>query len=374
MRALPSGWPVALLLVLMAPVVALAEDVPPLRPYEAPWFEEPPPMPPLPPEYLTEDVDGIRFAYHPSARDRVRGMIEDAEVVRERLSSELGLEVLRSIEVRVAVGGSDFSRVVPTRSPYGTSVVAFAQLHLVVINLHAASALGASDARAVFRRGAALLALDEATQFPAHGARQGPRGLPRWFRVGYALHASEQSLLARSRALWWASMRERLIPLVDLEWHLEEGSDESVAAAQAADFVRYLLERDRAAQLGTMISLIREGQPFEQAMRAAYQHDSDAIELAWREDVARQRAFLPILAGASCLWMVVALAVYVRRRRARRASTTVALETQRAPAPAESEAAPSMDLEADHVQPHAALMVEPEVPKVAHDGRWHTLH
>ena len=59
--------PAAAAILLAAPLRAE-----PLRPYEAPVYAAPPEVPPLPAEYLKHDQAGIRFAYHPSARERAR--------------------------------------------------------------------------------------------------------------------------------------------------------------------------------------------------------------------------------------------------------------------------------------------------------------
>jgi hypothetical protein len=375
-------WPTALLsllLVLSAAGVASAQqagaeatsgkaDAPAagLRPYEAPLLGADVEAPPPPPEYLKHDQDGIRFLYHPSGRERVRALIDMAPAVRAELAAELGDEVLRSVDIRVAVGGADFARVVPEGSPQGSSVLAFAELSLLVLRLDSGAAATASDVIADFRRGMAFLALDEVSRM---------RTVPRWFRIGHAVHFSRQAKMARARSLWWASMQQRVIPLVDLDWYLtDRAAYGTVAAAEASDFVRFLLEPERAAAFPRFMAQLSAEQSFEQALRSAYQVDADGLEAAWRTDVAKHKAFVPILFGGTGVWVLLALGVSLRRRFRKRAEVE--------PAPALKLADVSvLKLKRDKRKRRkerkripTTELPEPEVPKVSHNGRWHTLH
>ena len=334
-----------------------------LRPYEAPLYGVAPALPPLPPEYLQHDADGIRFAYHPSARERVRVLIEEAAGIRDELARDLGADVLRSVDVRVAVEGADLARVVPAYAPQGSGVIAFTELSLIALSLSTGSSSGSQQALASFRRGLAFLALDEAT---------GAQGLPRWFRIGYALNFAGQASLGRARSLWWASMQDQLIPLVDLDWYLSDrAAYSSVAAAQAADFARFLLEGERAEAFPALVGELREGKSFDDALRVSHQVDLHLLELAWREDVARHRAFLPVLLGSTALWLLIVAGVALRRRWPRRRGRherTLKTPQVRIVKIARKQVDPTP------VGVSGAEAEGPDVPKVSHNGRWHTLH
>jgi len=363
------GWLLLLVLVLVTGGAGAAgpASVKTLRPYEAPLLGAEVEVPPLPPEYLTDEVAGIRFAYHPSARDRTRALLEAAPGVRSELVAQLGSAVLESMEVRVAVGSADFGRVVPARSPQGSGVLAFHERSLLVIGLHASGPSSSGDTTLAFRRGMALLALDEVTDGQA---------MPRWFRIGYALHFSGEGRMARARSLWWASMQQRLIPLVDLDWYLfDRASYQSVAAAEAADFIRFLLDGQRAEGMPRLCEEIRAGHSFEQAVRTAYQDDAPGLEQAWREDVARHRAFVPILLGSTALWGLLALGLALRRRWRRHRSEPVEASARAVSEPSKRLALelPRRKRKRDRRVPRTETPA-PDVPKVSHNGRWHTLH
>ena len=192
-------------------------------------------------------------------------------------------------------------------------------------------------------------------------------------RVGFALHFATGSSLERSRALWWASLEKRMLPLADLDHHLEDRGDHgSVAAAQAADFVRFLLEEERSDAWPVLVHASRD-EAFPVAVHSAYQINDRALEREWREDVAKHKAFLPILGAGTGLWVLLALGVQLRRRmRAREDEET----TERNPNEKKSKAAkPKMVRMGKGKRRRPATQIpEPDVPKVSHNGRWHTLH
>ena len=337
--------------LLLATTLAVAK---PLRPYEAPLFDETPVAPALPAEYLKDSYSGIHFAYHPSARERVRALMEECQAIRTELSALVGEPVLTTVDVRVAVGSSDFDRVAPAGAPPGAGAVAVSQARLLVMGLPSRPTT-THEVMAAFRRGMAYLALDEAA---------GLANLPRWVRVGFAVHFSGAREVGRSNALWWAWIEGRLVPMVDLDHHLNTRDDDSAAAAQAADFVAYLLEPNREAGWPAMVRAARD-RSFEEAAIAGYQMSAASLETAWREDVAKHRAFVPVLVGSALLWLALIAGVQWRRRRRSRDEETEEPK----------KAKPKLVRVSKLKRRGPALVVpDPDVPKVSHNGRWHTLH
>ncbi len=347
------------------------------RPYDAPRVETARAhIPPLPPEYLTHDEGWIRLSYHPSARERVRPLIEDADAIRNALAAELGREVLRSVEVRVAAVPAEMARLAPGDVPSYAPALAYGELHLVVMSLSSPISLEPPDLEEVFRHGLAHLALDEAL---------GGASVPRWFAEGYAVHASGEDGGGRVQALAVASLRQRLLGVRELESSFpDEAPQASIAFAEAADLCRFLLHEDRRDSFPVLMERLRAGEPFEQALTAAYAADLGTLEQAWRRDMARRYSFAPVLAACGGLWLLLAGIALVRRRRRRTAAA--ARETRRArrtevlAARARDRARPPRALtigdrlieESDELG--EAILPDPEVPKVEHDGRWHTLH
>ncbi|HHH26960.1 MAG TPA: hypothetical protein ENK57_01235 [Polyangiaceae bacterium] len=361
--ALPR-WVAVFMAICLLPSLASAEP-PPSRPLEAPLLVAPSDVPALPPEYLTDERAGIRFAYHPSARDRVRLLIEEAEPIRAELSELLGQVVLADLDVRVARGSSDFERIVPSGSRRGSAVLAFSQLRLLVMSLRASPSTG-RDVKAAFRRGLAHLALDEVV---------GDHPLPHWFRLGFALHVDGRDSLSRGRALWWASMQRQLIPVVDLDWHLADGEQpDSVAAAEAADYVRFLITGEREGQLPRLLEAVRETERFDEALARAYQSSASALESTWRRDVAKHKGFLPVLLTGTGLWVALGLLAYGRRRLGKRPEAETEEDKRRRRVVVRSVETDKRARRSERSRTPTTELPEPEVPKVSHDGRWHTLH
>lgn len=330
------------------------------RPAEAPLFGEAPELPPLPPEYLSREVEGMTLSFHPLARDRVRALAEEAPELRRRLSEELGHPVLGELTILVAVGPSDVARILPVGVPTGKETLALFEASTLVLALPSAT-VDDAEVMASFRRGMAYLALDEAA---------GPDGLPRWLRTGYALRIAAYGEPERSRALWWASVQERVIPVVDLDYYLEDGALDSVAAAESVDFVRYLSEGGRAEAFAHLMRGRRAGETFELAVAEAYQADLGQLEQAWRLELARHRTFVPVLLGSLGLWGLLAIgAVFLRRRRERAVSEVEEEEPEPMPPRRRRRARRTPRIPVGAVE-----AAETEVPKVSHDGHWHTLH
>src|SRR5262249_18257305 len=152
-----------------------------LRPYDAPRVDPAAKLPEVPAEYLPHDGGWIHFAYHPSARKRVRALIADAPRARAELAATLGAEVLTSVEVRLAALTAEMARLAPVELPSYAPGVALANQNAIILSVTSPLSLEPSDLDEHFRHELAHLALDDA----AHG-----HPLPRWFHEGFATYAA----------------------------------------------------------------------------------------------------------------------------------------------------------------------------------------
>jgi hypothetical protein len=337
-------------------------------------------LPPVPPEYLTQDGGWIQFAYHPSARERVRPLIARANDVRAELSALLGRGLLPHVEVRVAAVPAEMARLAPSELPGYAPAVAISELGLVVMSLSSPLSLEPPDLEALFRHQLAHLALDEAL---GEAGPSSPRraSVPRWFHEGFAVQAGGDHSALRARTMTIASLRQRIAPMSMLEVSFpHEAPEGSVAYAQAADFVRFLLGSERRAALPDLVRRLREGEPFQQALGAAYQSSPEALEAAWRRDVAKHYSFVPVLGAAALLWLVAAAVAVARRvRNQRKERLLEARRSRRDARMATAEKNARESLREQRAKKRARdrldqMPIETEVPKIEHGGRWHTLH
>jgi hypothetical protein len=108
-------------------------------------------LPAVPPEYLHEKTDGFEFDYHPSVRERVRPLVEDAARARAELEAILGRAVLPSVVVRIGESVVDLERVLPESASAGREVTVVGQARLVAFSADADDAV----ATRAFREGLA---------------------------------------------------------------------------------------------------------------------------------------------------------------------------------------------------------------------------
>jgi hypothetical protein len=323
-------------------------------------------LPELPSEYLVHEDDGFRVAYHPGARERVRAVLPQLSAIREELRSALGAPVLESVDVRVVALPLEMQRVAAQPDRVERGGVASPALSLVVVS--ADGGAGSSSLERALRHHLAHLALSEAT---AEGA------VPPWFVEGFAVHFARDDRAARAQEMEIATLRGTAPTLTDFLASAEGPGVSDREATVAADFVRYASQDP--AVLPSLVSGIKGGMPFERALETAFGSRATTIDRAWREDAARRYAFFPVVLLGLIVWLAISVVARLRRRWARAASQPRADcaggRTRRIRArwaPRQRVSDPDSDAVRDGTVP--SRRDEIEVPKVEHDGRWHTLH
>lgn len=323
------------------------------------------PVPAVPPNYEKRDLGWITIAYPPSVRERVQPLIDDSTSIKARLAGALGQSVLDHVEVRVARNSEDMAALAPRDAPPPTyaSGVAYPALHLVLLSLTAPSGAEATDLGEVFRHELAHVALEDSVR---------GHHVPQWFNEGFALNESGEKWFVRLQTLWNATLSRTIIPLADLDRGFPRRDYEaSIAYAESGDVVRFLLRDGDRLRFWTLVERVQAGQPFEHALADAYGTDLRKLEYQWREDIAKRYTFWPVLASSSLLWVgacgILVLA-YLRKRRRNRA-TIARWEHEDA-----LHAVPDRD-PAEEVSPVPdAMKAVSGLPKVEHEGGWHTVH
>lgn len=352
-----------------------------LRPYDAPLVDpHEAHAPPLPPEYLTLHEGWLHLAYHPSARERARALAAQASAIRAEITRELGDGVLSSVEVRIAAVPAEMARLAPTELPGYATAVAFSKLRLVVMSLTSPLSLEPPDLADVLRHELAHVALDEALD---------GRRVPRWFHEGYAVHVAGDYGWLRAQTLCLASLRGRLLDLAELEAHFPaEAPQTSVAYAQGADFLRFLTQSKVSERFTALIQGVRATGDWERALATVYGASPAELELAWRKDIARRYSFAPVLLGSTLLWVLVAVFVALRRRHRARERRPLLVRHVRRPTPRDGDTrgrlgslppvAATRIIVAQRAREGSGfgepISLDADVPKVEHEGQWHTLH
>lgn len=350
---------------------------------DAPTFAGKLELPPPPSTFTTTDRGWLRISFPPGTRERVRDILREADAVKGELSLRLGERVLDHVDVRVARTPGEMTTLAPEGAPYPryASGVAYPEIGLVLLTLVPENGSSLHDVGEIFRHELAHVALADAIGETHHA--------PRWFNEGLAVHLSRESPLLRMKTLSTATLAGRLIPLsrLDESFPADAGAAD-LAYAEAADVVRYLLRQEDTERFPQLVQRLREGQAFGAALKDAYGIDASSLEYEWREDVARRYSFWPVFFSGSAIWIGVLVLFGVGWKRRRKRSRETLQRWAREEAVAELRRARALmpearvhivlpgtrEAEAPDLPTLGAPPPEPEVPKVQHDGQWHTLH
>jgi hypothetical protein len=330
-------------------------------------------LPAPPGDFQRIDHGWLVVEFPSSVRDRVETIARDAEDFRARLAADLGQPVLDHALVRIARNPEQMAELAPEGSPpfvYATGM-AYPSMHLILLSMLAPDTWEAPDLGEVLRHELTHMALDEAVA---------GHHIPRWFDEGLAIHESGELWTKRYRVLWDATVSRRLLPLAELDRAFPAGGWEvSIAYAESADVVRFLMRDDDRARFGSLVQRVRGGTSFERALEDAYDTDMRKLEFEWREDASHRFGMVPMLTGGGALWVLMAglaVAAWVRRKRQSKAKLAqwAREEAEADVAMAEArervvEAQIAAEGE-DDLPPH----MRPGVPLVEHEGRWYTLH
>lgn len=350
-------------------------------------------LPSIPAGFNTYDGGWIKFVYHPSIRERVQPLIDDAKFARTALHEWVGQTVLQDVRVVVARSPLEMATLAPQNAPYPdyAAGVAYPEIGLVLLTVKPVHPNSQQDLNEVFRHELAHVALEDAVL---------GRPIPRWFNEGFAVMASGENAFGRMGTLWTATISDNLLSLSQLERTFPSDETEaSIAYAEAADVVRFLVRREEKHRFRELIVDLREGKSMDEALGHAYSEDTSTLESEWREDVAKLYTFWPVLFSGSIIWAgTLGLFALGWRKKKRKAAATLARWSVEEAA--EDEARRRLALRADSAPPpprvHIVLarngtepedaptttippamlqrLPEIEVPKVEHDGQWHTLH
>ena len=380
-----ASWFAVLLSLLTYTTSALCGEslVGHLPPGDAPLVNsDHPNIPVLPPGFHNFDDGWIEFHYPPDSRAQIQKLLDSADKVRAELSERLGRFVLNGVRVRVARTSREMASLAPVGIAYPkyASGVAYPELNLILLTLTPESPNERLNIGETFRHELAHLALHQAVN---------SQPIPRWFNEGFAIFASGESSMPRLQTLWTATLAGTLVPLERLERSFpEDAMTASIAYAEAADVVRYLARKQDYHRFNGLIERLGQGQVFNTALVESYGLDRYALEYEWREDVGRRYTFWPVVCSTTIVWGGIVVLFFVAYRR-RKLRDRVTLERwKREEAQEDVQALTRMNPPPDgrvhivvtrtqqSIAPMARNASEPdrEVPRVEHEGHWHTLH
>lgn len=367
-------------------------------------------IPPLPADFVRESAGTLTFEMPPDARDAMRPVIDSAATEWLRITGDLGADAVTPVLVRVGRNPDEMAALAPLEAPppeYAVGV-AYPALDLVLLTLVAPETWERPPVRQVFAHELAHVALHRAVT----GERiEDPwsRAVPRWFDEGVAIHAAGERSIERVETLWQGTISNQIIPLDRLDRGFPSRPHAvNLAYAESADFVAWLLRRsdDGPTQLRTLLSRVRGGDTFEQAVSITFTASLGQLEDEWHTALGERYGAGPLLLGSGLAWGFVAILIVLAFRK-RRANTKTVLarwtaeekiederealrarareillarramdeqvQEERAKAAAAGPA-PAESSEPDDDEEAPPPRIQPEVPSIEYEGDRHTLH
>ncbi len=328
--------------------------------------------PPIPVSFLAHDGGWIQFQYPPSARDRVAPLIAQADDQRAELAEYLAQTPLDGIELRVARGFEEMTTLAPQGAPPlpQATAASYPSLKLIVISLGPAGAGELVDLRDGMRREVARLGLVEAIA---------GRAMPAWFAEGFGRYFSHETEWSREWALYRASVRHAMHSASDLDAALVKGGSEAeLASAESADFVGFLLTPERRPQFALAVERLRRGDDFDTAVASSYGTALSTLERRWRADRTRLTTLTTVSAAIgvpAVIFIGFAALRFLRRRRQRAiAGLLESKKVERTSTAPDDSGRVHIVLSRRDERNEIPVIAEPEIPKVEHEGEWHTLH
>lgn len=278
------------------------------------WLE----APSLPPDYVEVRRGAIAVAYpramEPLAAPIVARAAEDERALRARL----GLAATPTIHVRVVPDIATLRALAPRQAPppeYAVGV-AYPTIALALVSVRQHDQSSTPAVGKVFRHELAHVMLGLATNHAP---------VPRWFAEGLAIEQAAERTFERMERLAMASFSGGLIPWGRLDAGFSEGRGEvDVAYAQSADMVNWMIRLQGPERLSVLTMHLREGVPFDDAVRETWGRTLAGMEPTWRDDARTRFTLAPLWSGGflGIAGTVLTLAAVLRRRK--RASKTLA--------------------------------------------------
>ncbi len=384
--------PAGLLHTLLAPVLLLSTwttalgqdhappDVGVASPPEADGGVTEVRLPEPPDDYLTERRGGVEWTFPAAATSEVRELMDVFGDSWARIEEDLGGPIDDTLTIRVARDPDEMHELSPVGHPPPeyASGVAYPPFGVILLSLTAPESWERPDMEALLTHELSHVAL--------HRAVEGHR-VPRWFGEGLAIYQAGEQSLDRVRTLWSASVAGNVVPLDRLSESFPSRPHRvNVAYAQSADMVAFLRRDARDARsFRILVRNVRDGMPFEEAVRQSYDATLGTLEDDWRASLDERFQAIPLVVTGGGLWVLLSVLIvvaWVRRRRKDRARLRRWAQEEAAEkdALARTERALADKLAARDEEERILVPDEPpqgresDVPTIEYEGRNHTLH
>ena len=242
-----------------------------------------------------------------------RELLDVCEAGLARLTEDIGTCPNRPIKIYIYASSQDLrgAMVFPQEWTGGVAYTEFSTI-----------AIGIPPGRSDWGKRALV---HELTHLVVHQVTYSPYGqLPTWLDEGLATY-NEGDLLPELRSrLEWAAHEGRLISVRSLASPFSAQPEQAyLSYAQSYSLVEYLLVNYGQDSMTELLTLLTEGNTYDDALRAVYGFDMDGLDAGWQQTLADvvppeppRDWFGPAMAGlAAVLVGLIAIAVLLGKRR-----------------------------------------------------------
>jgi hypothetical protein len=266
-------------------------------------------------EPVTVTTPHFAFSFHSQDERTIRGLIEEAEELRQEIVTDIGLEVEGVTKVYLASSLTMYQALQPGgKIQAWSAAVAYPRQNLIIILSPRAIRGGHMDLSTIFKH--------EFTHIALGRAFQGSGGIPYWLHEGVAMYESREWDFRRVSTIMQAVLTDTLIPLSEITQRFpQEENRAELAYCQSFYLISFLINKYGRPPFHRFIREYSRGNPLNQVLLDTYGMGLDRLEERWRRYLKMRFSWIPIITSATALWFLIALLyilAYAKKRRAKR--------------------------------------------------------
>ena len=279
----------ALLAVMALPGGRVRAQAPPDG--DAPAAEATHPALPAP-DWQVLRAPGLRFEYAPQDAALAARLWPRMEADRASVMERLRMFPPAELRVVLAPTVAAWRGLLGGEMPPGTLGVYLLGQHTIVLRSPRTAPGGDWDLRGVLRHELAHGMIDM-------GIAQ---SVPLWLHEGLAILVSDELDYLDEAELSTLAVLGRLIPLPDLFDRFPRGHGaRTVAYAQAASYVRFLLREGDMAGLQKLLEVLAQDVPVGEAFQSTFGQSLAALERRWQQELAGRFSIVTLITTTSLL-------------------------------------------------------------------------
>ncbi len=251
------------------------------------------PHPALPaPDWQVRRAPGLRFEYAPQDAALAARLWPRMEADRTTVMERLRMFPPAELRVVLAPTVAAWRALLGGEMPAGTLGVYLLGQKIIVLRSPRTAPGGDWDLRSVLRHEMAHGVIDMAIAQP----------VPLWLHEGLAILVSDELDYLDEAELSTLAVLGRLIPLPDLFDHFPPGHGaRTLAYAQAASFVRFLLREGDMATVQNLLGALAQGVPVAEAFQRTYGQPLAALEQRWQQELAGRFSIWTLISTTTLL-------------------------------------------------------------------------